>query len=528
VSSTRGSEPHQSPTDLAQATTGASVLGGGTWLLASGFLPKLSNLVLSVALARLLGPDDFGRQAFIGFVSLSATTFLSSGASISLARHTAELLGAGATGRVRPLVRLAAAIGALAALGAGLALVIAAALGADPAAAWQLAGLATALAILQTVPNAVLLGTHRFREAAVISISTNLAMAPTVIIVVAAGGGIAGIFAVLSLFAAISLVWTFVIARRTLHSVTPARGDLDRRTRLLFLRFAGIQTLDTLLFLIVWNRAELFILDAYSTSAEIALYTVAFAISASLALIPQSLIAVLGPAFATLHGAGRSDRIRSGYGRAVRLMTLAAIPITAAGLALGPAAIDLVYGEDYSGAGPVLLVMLAGLPFVPCFSASIALLDGLGRAGAQLATSAIAAPVTIGLDLLLIPRYDAIGAAVGSTVGQLFGIVLVTGYTLRLTGRVSLNLGALARAALASGAAAAVSWTIYELLGGALGFVAALAVGIPLLVGLAAVLRVLPADDAAWLDEAAGARLGGAVGRFARLAAGRSAPAAAP
>jgi hypothetical protein len=41
---------------------------------------------------------------------------------------------------------------------------------------------------------------------------------------------------------------------------------------------------------------------------------------------------------------------------------------------------------------------------------------------------------------------------------------------------------------------------------------------------LAAVLRVVPADDAVWLDQSFGRRLGGVVGRLVRLWSARPSP----
>jgi O-antigen/teichoic acid export membrane protein len=418
------------------------------------------------------------------------------------------------------LVRLTAAIDLVGALVGGGVLVAVGAFGAEPAAAWQLAGLATALSIMQSVPASVLMGGQRFREAAVIGLTTNLVAAPAVIAVVATGGGIAGIFAVEALVAAVNLAWTFVVARRRLRAVAPVETPLERGTRSLFLRFSAISTVDTLLFLIVWRRSEFFFLDAYSTNTEIALYSIAFALVSALVLLPQSLATVMAPAFATLHGAGHWERIRSGYGRAMRLVTLVTIPVAAAAVALGPAAIELIYGGDYSSAGPVLLVMLALFPLMPVFSVSAALLEGLGRAGMPLALNAIAGAVNIGLDFLLIPRWDAIGAATANSIAQSVVIIPFVVYTMRVTGRVPLHLAALARACVASAAAGAAAWAVYWALGGALGFLCGIALGAPLLAVLAAILRVLPAEDAAWLDEAAGARLGGFVGRACRMLSG--------
>src|SRR5207237_1159375 len=83
-----------------------------------------------------------------------------------------------------------------------------------------------------------------------------------------------------------------------------------------------------------------------------------------------------------------SERIRTGFGRALRLMSLATLPLTAAALALGPRAIEVVYGSSYNGAGSALRLLSLGFPLVPLVSVSNALLLGIGR---------IRAPVVAGL-----------------------------------------------------------------------------------------------------------------------------------
>jgi O-antigen/teichoic acid export membrane protein len=514
------------PPDAARRTTGASLIGGGVWRLASMLLPQVTNLILSVAIARLLGPPDFGRQSFIAFVALSTMTLLSTGLGLSLTRYSAESLGRGEGGAVWGLVRLTAAIDLIGALIGGAALGLAGVLGAEPSAAWQLAGLGTALAIMQTVPNAVLMGAQRFRDTSVIGLTTTLVSVPSTIAVVASGGGITGIFAVEAVVAAVNLTWSVLFARRTLRATAPAAAAVERRSPAPFLRFAALTTLDTLLFLVVWRRSEFFFLNAYSSDAEIGFYSIAFALVNALVLIPQSVASVTAPAFATLFGAGESGRIRSGYGRAMRLVTLGTLPLAAGAFALGPAAIELLYGKDYARAGEAVRVMLALFPLVPLFSVSGSLLEGLGRAGMMLVMNTAAAAINIGLDFVLIPKGAAVGAAAASTIAQAVVIVPMVIYATRLVGGMRIHARELAKAVLASAASGVAAWATWTALEGVAGLLLAIAAAVVVFALLAAILRILPAEDAEWLEGAAGERLGGLVGRACRVLT--SAPAASP
>jgi O-antigen/teichoic acid export membrane protein len=510
------------PGDAAAETTGASLLGGGIWQLASRLWPQVSTLVLSVVVARFLGPDDFGRQSFIAFVSVCAISFFSGGLSVAVLRFVAELLGRGEQGAISQLVRWGIAIQFVGAAIGGGALVITGAAGAVPEFAWILAGVATAIAIAHTIPHSTLIAAQRFRTEAVIGLVTDLVAVPTQIAVLAAGGGIAGIFGVQAGVAMINLVWTSVSARAVLRERAPRGKPRPELWRARFTRYALYNTLIALLSLVIWRRSEFFFLDAYSTDAQIGIYSIAFATVTALVLIPETLAAVMAPAFATLFGAGQRDRMISGYGRGVRILLVLALPLTTATAALVPTLLEVVYGRDFAAAGDVLLVMIVLFPLLPLYQVSNAVLVGMGKAAIPLVIGIVAAVINIGLAFVFIPDLDAIGAAIAVTVAQGAVSAMTVAYAISLTGSVRIDPGTLLRALVASAVAGGAGFAVVATLGGvpglALGSLTWLAA-----FGLAAVpLGVLSADDAAWIDEAAGVRFHGLVGLLARVLARRA------
>lgn len=493
--------------DAAASTTGTSVLRGGSWQLVSRLLPQVYTLVLSVVLARYLGPDDFGRQSLIAFVAISATTLFGGGLKVALMRTVGELLGQGRGAQVRAVASWTLSFQAIGAALGGAALAITGALGAEPAAAWVLAGVWTTLSTLQTVPNAMLLGAQRFRATATIGLVTDTVALPATIAVLVAGGGITGVFAVQAAVAALNLVWTAVVARRMLqaNAVGDERAASDWRRP--FIRFTAFSTGSAVLTLVVWRRSELFFLAAYSDDSQIAIYSISFAVVAGLILIPGALAGVLAPAFATLFGAAQHDRLRSGFARATRLVMLASLPITAATIALGPPALELVYGEEYSGAGEVLVLLMLVFPFLPIYEIGASVLIGIGRAGGQLAVGALAAIVSIAASFLLIPPLDAVGAAVANSVAQVVAAIGVLLYIRRLLGGVDLGLLGLGRGLAVSLLAGAAAYGIVTLLEGVPGVLAGSLVGVGVGAGTATWLGVISRDDARWLEQLSTGRL---------------------
>jgi O-antigen/teichoic acid export membrane protein len=228
----------------------------------------------------------------------------------------------------------------------------------------------------------------------------------------------------------------------------------------------------------------------------------------TLVLVPQALASVVSPAVATLYGAGQHERIRTGYGRTLRLLLLASLPVTAGALALGPETIKLVFGGGFAGTKVPLLLLLVPFPLIPLMNASYSLVVGLGKIRFPLVVGTGSAALNIALDFALIPRHAAIGAAVANGCAQGATALATIAYGTRLAGPMRWEAAALLRAVIASAAAGAVAWAALDVIGGAAGVVAGVAAGAAAFVVLAALLRVLSSDDAGWLERSFGGRIG--------------------
>jgi O-antigen/teichoic acid export membrane protein len=502
--------------DVVAATTGASVVGAGLWHMAAKVLPQLYVLAISVTAARILGPAGMGQQSFISFVQVSVVLLLTGGFSAALMRHTAEVVGRGSPDVARGLLRWAWRLLGVGAVG-GVAILVAMGLfRAELRSAWMLAAVAGGMAVLHAVPHSVLTGLQRWREASIVSLVTGALGAGGTLAVLQAGGGIPGMFAVEAVVTAINLVWTTVLVRRSVTRLTTTTTMPDATLRRRVRVYAGGAWLQLVLHLVVWKRSELFVLDWTSTDTEIAMYSVAFATLGAARQIPHALASTLAPAIATLYGAGAMERIARGLGRGVRLLVIASLPLAAGLLALGPLLLRVVFGEDYAPAGPVLQLMAVVLPILPLSAMCSGVLHGLDRIRSILLASVVATVVNVVLALTLIPAHGAIGAAIANGGAQLTAVVFMLRAALAALPDVSLRLRALLPALVATVLCGFTAFAIGQTLGGAFGLVLGSALGAVVFLGSAGVLRILDEEDARWIDEALGARVGGRVGRVAR------------
>ena len=492
------------------ATSAPAIVSGGLWTLLSRVLPQAQLLVLSIVVARYLGPDEMGRQSYIAFVALACVQAATAGLPGAVSRFVGELLGSRKGGQALSIYRLTRRVEALGSVLVLAVLVGAAFLGSTPRSAWILAGISAALAVLQAVPAALLMGAQRWRQAWMPGLVTGVATVPAVVVALELGGGISGLFAVEAVAVFINLVWTSALARRLEGALAPAE-PVDPELRRRFWSFAASTSVIVIISFVVWRRSELFILQHYSTDAQIAFYSIAFAAVSGLSKLPETVETVAMPAVANLMGTGQDERIARGFWRAMRLLVLATFPLVAGMAVAGPALLELAYGSDYADAGPVLLVMLAPLLVQPMLRVSEGVLYGLGRPGFIVIAGLVATVVDIGLAFLLIPKWDAVGAAVANGAAILVAGLPCLWLAVRLHRPVLLPAGPLVRAVLVSCAVALGAFAGLSLLGS----IAAVVLGAAAGLVCALLLRPLAAEDADWLASALGDQ--GGRGRAARF-----------
>ena len=328
------------------------------------------------------------------------------------------------------------------------------------------------------------------------------------------GGGISGLFAVEAVAVFVNLVWTMALARR-LEVQLPAREPADPELRRRFWSFALSTSVIVIISFVVWRRSELFMLQHYSTDAQIAFYSIAFAAVSGLSKLPETVETVAMPAVANLMGTGQDERIRRGFWRAMRLLVLATFPLVAGVAVAGPALIELAYGSEYADAGPVLLAMLAPLLVQPMLRVSEGVLYGLGRPGFIVIAGLAATVVDIGLAFLLIPSYDAVGAAIANGAAVLVAGVPCLWLAGSLHRPVDLSLGSArarrrAFAGRGGGARGSALWASARSPRSSWAWSSGF--------GAALLLRPLAAEDAEWLASALGDQ--GARGRAAASSPG--------
>ncbi|HJQ47129.1 MAG TPA: polysaccharide biosynthesis C-terminal domain-containing protein [Amycolatopsis sp.] len=169
-------------------------------------------------------------------------------------------------------------------------------------------------------------------------------------------------------------------------------------------------------------RFDFVILGVLAGPATVGVYAVASKFAELMRLPATAVNYVLYPRFARQDEAAANADLRRLLPRALA-GTAAMTPLLAGASVI---ALPLLYGPAFRSAVVPSCILLAGLAVEGAAAVSSAYLCGRGRPGANSWGMGVGALVTVALDLVLIPRAGAVGAAVASSLAYLVTTSLLT------------------------------------------------------------------------------------------------------
>jgi PST family polysaccharide transporter len=207
----------------------------------------------------------------------------------------------------------------------------------------------------------------------------------------------------------------------------------------------------------VYQNGGVLLLGWLTTSASAAMFLVAQKIMLTLALLLQ---VINNAAFPTASRLVHQD-MPAALLLAKRLLRYYLVSIVPAFLLVAFHAADLlslIFGESYRDAAPVLVALLAALPFAAATSSLQLLMKAIPRPTAVLAARAGGATALLLLAVTLIPRIEALGAAIALAVGEGVGTLILLFFVRRETGGVPWDLRCIAP--LTAGVATALLYAL--------------------------------------------------------------------
>ena len=386
------------------------------------FIGLGSGLVMSIVLARGLGPSLMGDYSYLLWALRMLTAVATLGWTLATARYTAEAYARSeperAWGFVRFFMRRQLATTALV-VGAVMVIVLTEVEPRLRVSFVMLAFLLVPITVEGIYTHAVY-GAQRYdltTQTSTVKMALHLLAA---IVVIALGLEIFGLMIALALTTVLSCLMQRARARDVLGGVAIDPSPAVRREiRTYVASLAVVAVLEAL----VRDRSEIFFLRLYASPEEIAFYSLAFGLASRVMVVPEIAVGALLPALAALHGRGERDEFARVYRTAMRYVALSGAPIAAMVAALAPGVIHWLYGAAYLPAAHLLGVLAAVAVLGALRKVAASSLQAVGDRHCALTATGAAVALNVVLAYVFIPTYATTGAVLANTAAQIVASV---------------------------------------------------------------------------------------------------------
>lgn len=240
------------------------------------------------------------------------------------------------------------------------------------------------------------------------------------------------VYAAISVFASsASYIWNFLKAKEFIDYKWLGNYDLKRHMKpvLIFFALACAAT--------VYTNLDNVMLGFMKTDADVGYYNTAVKIKTALVCLITSLGTVLLPRASYYIENGNVDEFKRISAKAMHFVVLAAIPVTVFFVLFAREGILFISGEAFEGAIlPMQLIMPTVLFIGITNIIGIEVMVPTGREKLVLYSTIVGAVIDLILNAILIPRYAAVGAAIGTLAAEfavlLFQIISIKGESINL------------------------------------------------------------------------------------------------
>ena len=415
---------------MGQQFSGAAAIRAAVMIMGSTYVTYAVGLVVSIIVARSLGPDDFGRYSYVVWVAGILLAFGNNGLTTTAIRFVSELLG-----RESPDVARSVHGWLLRRQLACLALVaVVFVLGAKQFApvGWQyplwwfvaialVAGLAKAVYIFDS---SIAKGYGRFDVEAKATVTLSGVNVVSVLLLVYFDAPlIAYLLAFLAVSIGYGLMSSWMLRRGGMTSVAaPLAPELGQRVR----QHLFWTVLLVLAFTLSNKSIETYLLNATAGPADVGFFAIAAALSrGGVDLLSSGLMTVMMPVMAHAFGRGGLEHASRLMARALRYCIFLGLMLVGVGLLCSRPGVMLLYGEEYQQVVLPLRVMILVGGLTLGESAFTALLSTTDNQRLRVVFSGLFLGLAAAFAFALVPRYGLVGAVVSYASSRLVASVLL-------------------------------------------------------------------------------------------------------
>jgi len=193
----------------------------------------------------------------------------------------------------------------------------------------------------------------------------------------------------------------------------------------------SIFTLGTSLANFVYTRTDILLLGKLAEPLQVSAYGVCRTLTGFVQNLITASNMILLPLISRMWMRGQRKEILRRALSGILLVELIQLPIVLAFIFMPRGLLHFIYNGRYDHAWPVLLILGALTIIRPLGSIFSTMSLGMGKPSYSLYSVLVSAGVNVGLNLVLIPRYGAAGAAVATAVAVILGTIAIMLLTIR-------------------------------------------------------------------------------------------------
>lgn len=176
------------------------------------------------------------------------------------------------------------------------------------------------------------------------------------------------------------------------------------------------------------SEIDLLLLGLLASSGAPALFKIAFSVAALTKLPAETVKSIAKPLFAKVSNSPSNEELHEFYFTSARWTGFVTVMVSVIIIAGASPIIELLFDNSYSGASTAVPVLAFGMAFSFFFGHVQMFLEGTDNTDTVFIHTVIILVANAVLDILLIPSYGILGAAVGTTVGIIVGYVYALYY----------------------------------------------------------------------------------------------------
>jgi O-antigen/teichoic acid export membrane protein len=171
----------------------------------------------------------------------------------------------------------------------------------------------------------------------------------------------------------------------------------------------------------VYDRVDILMLTAMTSASDVGLYAAAYKLLSLTNLVPMILVTALFPALSREAVLGSAEAARI-FTKGLKYLTFLALPLIAGAMVLAEELVVFMFGAEFQKAAPALQILswVSGILFVNIFLAT--LLTAANHQKKLVYVQICGLITNISLNLILIPKYSFVGAALATLATE--GLVL--------------------------------------------------------------------------------------------------------